>query len=400
MSIFNEAKAIYADLVKDRRYIHENAEIGFDMPFTSAYVKKRLGEMGYNPVDCGQNGVLAVAGGKKPGKTFLLRADMDALPIAEENDIEFKSKTGNTHACGHDMHTAMLLGAAKILKDHEDEICGQVKLMFQPSEETLEGALAMIDAGILENPKVDAALMIHVFAGMDLPIPSGAPIFTTMPMASSDTFEITIKGKGCHGAMSHTGIDPLNVLCHAFIALQTINSREIAPNESLSLTIGKIQSGVAPNVIPDTAFMTGTLRTYKKETRELAKKRIVEITMGVAATFGAEAEVVYKKGNPVLNSDPALVKAILEHTRDLLGSQMVINSDELKSKPSLGMGSEDFSYVCEQVPGMFVGLAAGTKAEGHMFPMHHPKATFNEAALPVGAAIYANAALKWLEKTG
>ncbi len=218
MAILDEAKALENVIVQHRRYIHEHAEMHLDLPVTSAYVSEKLTQMGYTPQRLGSSGIVAIAGGKKPGKVFLLRADMDALPIDEENDLPFKSNSGAMHACGHDMHTAMLLGAAKLLKDHEEELEGTVKLMFQPAEETLAGAQMMIENGVLENPKVDAAMMIHVMPAM--PMPAGTVVFMDPKgsYAAADWFKVSVTGKGCHGAMPDMGIDPLNVLSHIHLA--------------------------------------------------------------------------------------------------------------------------------------------------------------------------------------
>jgi len=276
-SLLQEAKALSAELISHRRYLHRHAEVGHELSVTTAYVRARLIDMGYEPHACTPCGLVAIAGGQAPGKTFLLRADMDALPITEEGDLEYGSETPYMHACGHDLHTTMLLGAARLLKMHEGEIQGQVKLMFQPAEESLGGAQGMLEAGLLENPAVDAAMMIHVAAGMPIAtgtiaIPRGGVV-----TAAYDRFDIKVQGVGTHGAMPHMGVDPLNVLCHIHIGLQEINAREIAPGENVALTVGQMHGGSAANIIPDTAFLSGTLRTFSKETRERAKARLVEI---------------------------------------------------------------------------------------------------------------------------
>lgn len=401
MSMIEEAKAIHNELVRHRRFLHENAETGMDVQSGAAYVKARLAEMGYKPEDCGKNGVSAIAGGKngvsviaggkQGGKTFLIRADMDALPIAEESDLSYKSNTGNMHACGHDLHTAMLLGAAQLLKDHEESLCGSVKLMFQPGEEIMEGALSMIGAGILDDPAVDAAMMIHVITGSD--IPSGSVILSNT-MASSDWFKIDVTGRGCHGAMSNMGVDPLNILNHIYMSLQTLNAREIGPMVPLSLTIGQMAGGVTGNIIPDSAFMTGTLRTLNEGTRSFAKERIEQISQGIARTFRGDAVVTFFRGCPALAPDAELSAKILGYTRDLLGDDLIVTQMD---RSLFGMGSEDFAFISERVPGVLVALSAGAAGAGYQFPMHHPKAAFDEDVLPVGAALYAESAYRWLE---
>ena len=266
--LLQEAKSYENDLKEMRRYLHQHAETEFDLTETKAYVKKKLTEMGYEPKDCGKAGVVVCAGGKKEGKVFLIRGDMDALPMREEADVDFPCQNGNMHACGHDMHATMLLGAAKLLKEHEDEICGTVKLMFQPAEEVFQGAKDMIDAGVLKNPEVDAAMMIHVMAGM--PFPEGTVILCDggVSAPAADFFKIKIQGKGCHGSMPNTGVDPIPVAAHIITALQEIQTRELALGEEAVLTIGSIHGGMAPNIIPDTVEMTGSFSTYDEEVRK------------------------------------------------------------------------------------------------------------------------------------
>ena len=226
--LLEAAKALEPQLQEWRRTLHRHPEVGFDLTQTKALVKKALTEMGYTPQDCGKCGVVALAGGKRPGKVILLRGDMDALPLQEESGEEFSSELpGKMHGCGHDMHTAMVLGAAKLLKEHEDEIEGTVKLEFQPAEEIFQGSLDMINSGLLENPKVDAAVMFHVLAGMPLPagmvlVPGGG-----ITMASCEQYHIVVHGKGGHGSMPNACIDPITAAAHIHIALQEINSREL-----------------------------------------------------------------------------------------------------------------------------------------------------------------------------
>ncbi|MDK2867621.1 MAG: hypothetical protein PWP38_1936, partial [Clostridiales bacterium] len=227
--LLESARGMQEELVAFRRYLHQNPELSLDLPITVNFVKSKLVEMGYEPQDCGKSGIVAIAGGIRPGKVFLIRGDMDALPVEESADVPFKSTNGNMHACGHDLHTAMLLGAAKLLKEMEADIQGQVKLMFQPAEETLAGAKNMIEAGVLTAPDVDAAMMIHVMTGF--PLPAGKVIVSQagLTAAASDWFEIHVQGKGGHGAMPNNAVDPINAATHIFQAIQTIHSRELAP---------------------------------------------------------------------------------------------------------------------------------------------------------------------------
>ena len=238
MNLYQEALNIQETLVNNRNHLHQNPETGLHLPKTAAYVEEKLKEMGYTPRRIGECGLVATVG-KPGGKCFLLRSDMDALPVQEQADVEFKSTNGNMHACGHDCHTAALLGAAQLLKAHESELEGMVKLMFQPAEETMDGGKMMIEGGVLEDPKVDAAMSMHVMS--NVPLPVGTLLFTGVhsKFAAVDWFTIHVTGKGCHGAQPHNGIDPLNAMAHIFLALQTISAREVDPTQPLVLTIGQ-----------------------------------------------------------------------------------------------------------------------------------------------------------------
>lgn len=394
-NLIQEAKDLQETLIKDRRYIHENAEVHNELPVTAAYVIARLREIGYEPKEICKSGIVAIAG-KKPGKTILLRSDMDALPIVEENELEFKSKSEFMHACGHDLHTAMLLGAAKLLKDHEDEIEGQVKLMFQPAEETLSGAITMVESGVLENPKVDVALMIHVFAG--IPIPTGSIIFPQGGIFSAafDSFKVTVQGKGGHGSTPNTTVDPLNILSHIHLAFQEINAREIAPGTNVALTIGQMHGGNSMNVIPDTAFLEGTTRTFDKETREFVKMRLEQIAEGISSTFRATATVKFEKCCPSVFVDQSLRDQIFDYAVGLFGEDKIVDINKVMGGATIP-SSEDFSFVSEKVPSIMLCVAAGSPEEGHAFPQHHPRITFNEDALSTGTALYANSAIEWLK---
>lgn len=400
--LLKEAEQNKSYLTETRRYLHSHPETGFDLENTVAFVKKELTAMGYEPKECGKAGIVALAGGKKPGKVFLIRGDMDALPITEESGVEFSSTNGKMHACGHDMHTTMMLGAAKLLKEHEDEIEGTVKLMFQPAEEIFEGSHDMIEAGLLENPKVDAALMIHVMAGM--PLPEGTVVVSDggVSAPAADYFKIKIQGKGCHGSMPNAGVDPVNIAAHVIIALQELHARELALVDDAVLTVGTIHGGNAENVIPDTVELGGTIRTYDEEVREFLKTRMTEIAKGVAATFRGEAEVTFGSGCPTLLNDDKLSSDMVTYLQKLLGPTKAFSAGQLNAmsgskKSSKSAGSEDFAYVSQEVPSIMLALAAGHLDNGYCFPQHHPKVTFNEDVLPCGSAVYAYTAMEWLK---
>lgn len=401
--LLEESKAFEEDLISTRRYLHTHPGTGFDISETVAYVKEKLTEMGYEPKECGKAGLVALAGGKKPGKVFMIRGDMDALPIQEEAEVDFRSTNGKMHACGHDMHTTMMLGAAKLLKEHEDEINGTVKLMFQPAEEIFEGSHDMIEAGLLKNPDVDAALMIHVMAGM--PFPTGTAIVSDggVSAPAADYFTIKIQGKGCHGSMPNNGVDPITVAAHIVTALQEINARELALSDEAVLTIGSIHGGKAANAIPDTVELGGTIRTYDEEVREFIKNRMTEISQGIATTFRASAEVTFGSGCPTLVNDHDLSKCTVKYLQELFGTTGVFTAGQLNAmsgdkKAPKSAGSEDFAYVSQEVPSIMLAFAAGRPDDGYCYPQHHPKAKFDESALSRGSAVYAYSAMRWLEE--
>ena len=388
MEYLKRATEINPEVIANRRYLHQHPELAFDLDNTVRFVKEKLTEMGYAPADCGDHGVVALAGGRKPGKCILIRADMDALPMKEESGLEFSSLTDSAaHTCGHDTHTAMLLGAAKLLKEMEDEIPGTVKLMFQPAEEMGTGAENMLKAGVLENPHVDASFGIHIFAA----VPAGVLVYGNGPMLSScDVFEITVKGKGGHGSMPNDTVDPIMVGAHILTALESINSREIAPDSFGVLTVGCFQSGSKFNIIPDTAFMTGTIRTFDSEVRAFIKKRLVELAEGTARAYRAEATVSFPTQICAVNTDKDVARIVGESVAAAVGAPRVIGN----FKPIAG--SEDFGYITSEVPSTFFGLG-GCPTDYPAYPQHSPNIRFNEDAFPVGVAAYVSGAIGWLK---
>ena len=392
-----EAEALQPQLQKWRRTIHRSPEIGFDLPKTRALVKQALTEMGYQPQDCGKAGILALAGGKRPGKTILLRGDMDALPIFEESGEVFASEVpGRMHGCGHDMHTAMMLGAARLLKAHEDELEGTVKLEFQPAEEIFQGSPDMLAHGLLEDPHVDAAVMFHVLGGMPLPlgevlVPGGG-----ITMASCEQYHIVVHGKGGHGSMPENCIDPITAAAHIHIALQEINARELSQNDFGVLTTGRFAAGAASNVIPDTAEMWGTIRTTDPENKSgaLIKQRMTEIAQGVAAAFRCTAEVTFSDFCPCMVVDETLSKDAFGYLSEMLGQGVMDMTSLTGGKP--GGGSEDFAFVSHEVPTVSLFLACGGPAQGCRYSQHHPKVRFDDSVLYKGSAAYGYVAMRWL----
>lgn len=395
-AILNQARALGERCVADRRHLHTNPETGFDLEKTCAYVRQRLESMGLSPQSCGRSGLVCTLG--RPGKTILLRADMDALPVREETGLDYASTNGCMHACGHDMHTAMLLSAAEILKSHESELQGTVKLMFQPAEEPLQGAQDMVDAGVLENPHVDAALMFHVMTGQTIPVGTVIISAPGVSAPAAGMFTIRVQGRGSHGAMPNTGVDPINVAAHIVLALQEINARELALSESAALTIGMLQAGNTANVIPDVAVLRGNYRTFSDETMDLLRRRIVEISQGVAGVFRASAEVSFDSGCPTLINDAALSARVEGYLSELLAPGQVFNAAKIAgSSVSRSSGSEDFANLSHRVPTLMMALAAGHPDQGHAQPLHNPKATFDERALVPGSASFAYLAMRYLE---
>ena len=393
-----EAKQYESEIIAHRRWLHAHGETGFALRQTLEYVKTQLRQMGYDPCDCGRSGVYADVGSGEDG-VFLLRADMDALPVREEAEVAFACKNGNMHACGHDMHTAMLLGAARLLKAHEQEIKGTVRLMFQPGEETLEGAKDMIGAGVLEIPGLQGALMIHVMTGV--PFPAGTVVVSSAGVSApaADFFTLRVQGKGCHGSMPQQGIDALHTAAQILIALQEIPAREMGIGDDAVLTIGSMQAGTAANVIADTAVMKGTLRAFDEELRLRIRERICEVAQGIAAAFRATVEVTFDSGCPTLVNDGNMSDFAAGFTAELLGEKNVFTTRGLSGgKPSRSGGSEDFAYVSQLVPSVMLALAAGEPEKGYVYPLHHPKAAFDESVLAAGSAVYAWNALRYLEQ--
>ena len=389
-NFMKQAQSIKDDLIEYRRTIHSNPEVGDKLPKTKAYVMDKLREFGYEPVEICESGIVATIEGSKPGKTFLLRADMDALPMEEATSCEFKSTNGAMHSCGHDMHTAMLLGGARLLRENQDQIEGTVKLVFQPNEEGFKGAKNMIKAGVLENPKVDAAMAMHVHSGT----PSNLILCGLgTSIGGCYRFRIVVKGTGCHGAMPELGVDPINIANHIYLNLQTIIEREISATKAAVITIGKFAGGDAANIIPAEVIMEGTVRFLDKEIGDFIVKRMEDIVTSTAKTFRGEAQLIELSSVPPLTNDDDLAKEVTGYMKDLVGEKSVILFE------GGGMGSEDFASYSYEVPSLYVMLGAGIKQENPLYgePMHNEKVVFNEDILPTGAAMHAYSAIMWLK---
>lgn len=387
MNDYEIALSLQEETVAHRRFFHRNAEVGLQMPRAVDYVMEQLKLAGLRPERCG-HGVTAQIG--QGGKTLLLRADMDALPMPELSGEPFACPTGTeAHTCGHDFHAAMLLTAAKILKRQEETLKGTIRFMFQPAEETFEGSRDMIANGILNG--VDAALAFHVSPGK---MPVGLVMYNSSGtlMFSVDGFRMEIHGKGGHGAYPHTAVDPINIGVHIHLALQELIAREADPTHACVLTVGQFSAGSAANIIPDDAVMQGTLRTNNPDTRAKLVKRIQEVAEKTAAVYGGTVEIHWISQVPPLICDHALVESMVGYMKELPVPGLAFYPGITAS------ASEDFSIVAEKVPTAFIYLSSGYPDERGDYPAHNPKALFNEAVCPNGVAFAVHCAKRWLEE--
>lgn len=379
-----QACEMQQQLVSWRRELHQIPETGITLPQTMAYIARQLDAMGvsykrYEDISCIEATIGTGSG------CFLLRSDMDALPVTEEADLPFRSTNGNMHGCGHDLHATILLGAAKLLKAHENALSGTVKLLFQSGEEVFRGAKAAVEAGVLENPHVDAALAMHVIAMM----PAGVLMTGKEAMSSVDVFKITLTGHGGHGSMPESCIDPINAAVQVYLALQSLIAREIGGTEEAVLTIGQFTAGDVANVIPETAVLQGTLRTFKKDIRQRLVKRIEEVTAGVAETYRCRHQFEITSQCPSVVTDDAVTASVQASARSVVPQFHIMGGAH-------GMGSEDFAEITERVPSAYFMIGAGPEDPKRRLGQHNPKVEFNEDVLCIGAAIYAQAAMDWL----
>lgn len=386
--LLEDARRLKPQLVMDRRAIHEHPELAYQEVRTAARVAERLAALGIpHRTGVGETGVIGTITGARPGRTVILRGDMDALPILEETPVEFASTVpGVMHACGHDSHTAMLLGAAQLLNQRRDELAGTVKLMFQPAEEGGGGAKRMMEEGLLEDPPVDAAFMIHVHP--DLPM--GKVGFRSGPsMAGMSRFEIEVQGRGGHAARPHMAIDPVVIAAHIAVALQTLVSRELDPTAMGLITLGSISSGTTHNVIPDTALIKGTIRAHDRHVMEQLQSRLPELAGGIARAMRAECALRWGMAYPPLACDDAMTELAAGAARELLGAANV-------EEAPISMGAEDFAFVLERVPGSVIRLGVRGAAWDRTLPVHTATFDIDEDALPIGAASLAQVAISYL----
>jgi amidohydrolase len=390
--LHDEIDEILPGIIADRRYLHENPELGFQEHNTARFVAERLQALGVEDIRTriNQTGVTGLVRGKAngPSRCVLVRADMDALPILEENEVEYVSKhPGVMHACGHDAHTAILLGLARTLMGRRDEFSGTVKLLFQPSEEMFPGgAVGMIEEGVLEDPHVDASFALHMAQHQPLGVItiSPGPI-----MAAPDAFKAVVHGKGGHAASPHQAIDPIVIGAQIVNALQTVVSRNVDPIESCVVTVGYFNAGEAFNVIPDTATIGGTVRTLTPTLRDLAEERVKGIIAGVAAAGGATVDIEYTRGYPATVNDPAAAALVREAATAVVGADNVIS-------PPPSMGGEDYSYFLLERPGAMFQVGSKNEERGLIWGHHHPRFDIDEESLGVGLETMAVTVLTYL----
>jgi amidohydrolase len=387
---------ILPGVVADRRYLHTHPELGFQEFETAKMVAERLRSLGVEDIRTGiaKTGVTGLIRGTGAGagagadKVVLVRADMDALPIEEENDVDYRSQhPGVMHACGHDAHTAMLLGVARLLMERRDSFAGTVKVLFQPCEEKPPGgAQAMIAEGVLEDPKVDAVFGMHMAQGLDL----GKIRLRPGPaMAAADHFTITIHGKGGHGAHPDVTVDPVMIGAQIVVALQTIVGREVDPVDPAVVTVGAFIAGNAPNVIPDAAELRGTVRSFDPDRRQMLAERVQAVVKGIAATMRAEAEIHYDFGYPATVNDAAMTELVREVASEVVGPDNVIEAPQQ-------MGAEDFSYFLEQAPGCFFFVGSKNEEKGLVWGHHHPRFDIDEESLGIGIETMTRTVLRYL----
>ena len=377
MAILNSIAGFENDMAKWRRHLHQNPELGRDCYKTAEYIKERLKEFGITEIHTGyaSTGIVAIIEGQTSGRTIGLRADMDALPITENTGMPYSSKNeGVMHACGHDGHTTMLLGAARYLSETRN-FSGRVALIFQPDEEATGGAEVMVEEGILEQFEIEEVYALHNIPGHDV------GVMYTRPgpiMAGADSFNVEIRGKGGHAAYPHEVKDPIVAALSIAQAFQTIVSRNNIPSDDLVISITQVHSGTTDNVIPETAFLNGTVRTFDLSVQEMVINRMEKIISGFSISFEVDAKFNYEKGYPPTINHEEKTNFAIEVAKEVCGSDKVLTSVGKE------MGAEDFSYMLQKRPGAYLFMGIGEGAG-----LHNPNYDFNDAAAPVGASFFA-----------
>ncbi len=387
-ALLSDARAMSAELTAWRHELHRNPEVGLDTPVTTSFISRRLAEARIEH-EVGESGqVVALVGAAEPSRCVLLRTDMDALPFEERSGEPWASTNGCSHSCGHDMHTTALLGAARLLKAREQrfvDMGGCVKLLFQPGEETFEGASAAIGAGVLESPHVDAAFAMHVNGRC----PMGLMIYGEEEFAGVWGFRVTLRGRGGHGSAPEKCIDPITAAVHVHTAIGEVMSREVAAGTEAVLSIGKFWGGAAANAIPDECVLEGTLRAYDAEVMAAIEARVREVVASVSAAYRTAAEIDDLSRVPPVVVDEPFTRACLSYVGRALPEMRFRGIQH-------SLGAEDFAFFSSRVPSAYFTVGAAAKDSEERFSMHDPRVRFDDDELPVGAAAYAAVALGWL----
>lgn len=383
---------IHEELINTRRDLHAHPELGFQEIRTSGVVASRLEKYGFEVrTGIAKTGVTGLLRGGHPGPVLAIRADMDCLPIQEENDIPYRSRTaGLMHACGHDGHTAIALAVARVLASRREDLHGSVKFIFQPAEETLGGAAPMVAEGVLDNPHVDAIVGLHLWNSM----PVGQIGVLNGPiMAATGNFRVTIKGKGGHGAAPQTTVDPIVAACHCITSVQSVVARNVDPLQPAVVTVGSFQAGSAVNIIPDEATFMGTIRSFNNDVHALLESRTREVVQQVAAAFGCTVEWDYKPGYPVTVNHPDIAEIVRNAARDVVGPEQTVEAEAT-------LGGEDFAFFLRERPGCFFFVGSANSEKGLDYPHHNPRFNIDEAALPIGALVMLKTAERYLSAPG
>ena len=388
MDFLKRANELKEEAIAIRRYLHQIPGIGYEVDETADFINKKLTEYGCEYPEIIRTGIICDIG-PKSGRTILIRADIDALPTREISGEPFAATNGYSHSCGHDIHTTSLLICAKMLKEVESELKGCVRLCFQPDEEGITGAQTMIEAGVLENPKVDAAISMHT----RLPMVAGQfNVGKGNYLCSSDIFEIHIHGKASHGSAPEIGVDPINIASKVIDGIQTMQTREVNTLDPNVITFGSIHAGDAPNVIPEEAVLTGTIRCFTRTARPYIKERFVDLVKQISFLYRGSAEVRFLSQAPITYNDEELCDDIVRYLKEMV-------DDELVTTLSGGAkGSDDFAFFCEKIPSVMYHVGMGTEEDGYCFGLHNPRVKFDERAIPNACAGFAQITSRWLEE--
>lgn len=382
--MWQECEKLQDYIVGLRRDLHRIPETGTDLPKTQAYICAELDRLGISYTkNKGDSGIIGEIKGGKPGKTVLLRADIDALPIHEETGLPFASEhEGRMHACGHDTHAAMLIGALKVLNEHRKELSGNVKFVFQTAEEISKGSQIAIKEGVMDG--VDAVFGIHIGSILGASLPSGT--ISVVPgccMASFDRFVLTVKGNGCHGSTPEKGVDPVTIACNIVLSLQEVIAREIAGTKPAVLTVGMINGGFAYNIIPSEVKIEGTIRAVEESVRRQLAKRIEEISKNIAAAFRGSVDFFMDWGAPPVINDEKMAALAAKAAAKVLGEEHVVTTQDAPN-----MGGEDFAYYLAEKPGAFMFLSSADAAKHTDVPHHNPKFMVDEDVFCKGSAVF------------